>query len=139
MARVKPVEQVSKKWARVTPQRVEDYEIGVRNPRAPWAASAMAAEGRYQEGVTAAIQQKRYGKGVQKAGDQGWQSKTLAKGPARFSEGVAIGEPDYAAAVAPYLETIKATTLPPRFAKGDPRNIERVKVMAAALRKKKTG
>ncbi len=139
MARVKDTASVAKKWARVTPQRVEDYEIGVRNPRAPWAASAQAAEGRYQDGVTAAIAQKRYGKGVAKTGDAGWQAKTLAKGPARFSEGVAIGQPDYEAAVAPYLEVIKATSLPPRFAKGEPRNIERVKFMAAALRKKKTG
>ena len=39
----------------------------------------------------------------------------------------------------PYLETIAATQLPPRFAKGDPRNVQRVAAIAAALRKRKTG
>ena len=45
----------------------------------------------------------------------------------------------YATKMAPVLKIIETTTLPPRFAKGDPRNIERVKVLAAALRKGRTG
>lgn len=139
MAKVKDTASVADKWARVTPQRTEDYTLGVQNPRSAWAASSVAAEGRYQDGVTAAIQQKRYGKGVAKVGDEGWQKKTLAKGPTRFAEGVALSAQDYQAGIAPYLDVIRATTLPPRFAKGDPRNIERVRVLAAALRKKKTG
>lgn len=139
MAKVKATDAVAAKWARVTPQRTEDYQIGVQNPRQSWAGASKGAEDRYKAGVQEAIQQGRYGKGITATGDEGWQKKTLAKGPTRFAEGVALSAPDYQAGVAPYLDVIRATTLPPRFAKGDPRNIERVRVLAMALRKKKTG
>ena len=139
MANVKDTSRVSSKWARVTPQRSEDYTLGVQSPRTPWAAATRAAEDRYKSGVTEAIARGAFGKGVAAAGDQGWQQKTLAKGPSRFAEGVAISAPDYEAGVAPYLDTIRSLTLPPRFPKGDPRNLERTKAVAMALRKRKTG
>lgn len=139
MANVKSTAAVAEKWARVTPQRQEDYSIGIQNPRAPWAASAKAAEERYKAGVAEAAQAGRYGKGITAAGDAKWAQKALAKGPSRFAEGVAISAPDFQAGISPYLDVIRATVLPPRFAKGDPRNLERVKAISQALRKKKTG
>jgi hypothetical protein len=139
MPAVKSTASVAEKWARVTPQRSEDYKSGVSQPRTPWAAAAKAGEERYKAGVMEAANRGAFGKGVTAAGDQKWQSKALAKGPTRFAEGVALSAPDYQAAVAPYLDTIAATVLPPRFAKGDPRNVERVRVLSQALRKRKTG
>lgn len=139
MANVKSGTSVAEKWSRVTPQRTQDYQAGVQSPRVAWSTAAKGAEERYKAGVAEAAQQGRYGKGVSAAGDQKWQQKALAKGPSRFAEGVAISAPDYQAAVQPYLDTIAATTLPPRFAKGDVRNLERTKAIAVALRKKKTG
>lgn len=139
MAAVKSGAQTSAKWARVTPQRQQDYQEGVQQPRTPWAQAAAASADRYREGVTAAITRGAFSKGVAAAGDQRWQQKTLAKGPSRFAEGVALSAPDFQAGVQPYLDTIAATQLPPRFPKGDPRNIERVRAISAALRKRKTG
>ena len=139
MAAVKSGSSVAEKWARVTPARSEDYKLGIQQPRTPWAAASKASEERYKAGVTEAAGRGAYGKGVTSAGDQKWSGKSLSKGVNRFAEGVALSAPDYQAGVQPYLDTIAATTLPPRFAKGDPRNIERVKVLAAALRKRKTG
>lgn len=139
MPAVKSTGSVAEKWARVTPQRQQDYQAGIQAPRTPWAAATKAGEERYKAGVNEAIARGAFGKGVTAAGDQKWQSKSLAKGPTRFAEGVALSAPDYQAAVAPYLDVIAATTLPPRYAKGDPRNVERVKVISAALRKRKTG
>lgn len=139
MAAVKSGAVVAEKWARVTPQRAEDYKLGVQNPRTPWAAAAGAANDRYKAGITESIQRDAYKKGVAAAGDQRWASKALAKGPSRFAEGVSLSAPDYQAAVQPYLDTIAATQLPARFAKGDPRNLARVAAIATALRKRKTG
>ena len=139
MPAVKSTGAVAEKWARVTPQRSEDYKLGVSQPRTPWAAASKAGEERYKAGVTEAITRGAFGKGVTAAGDAKWQQKALAKGPTRFAEGVALSGPDYQAAISPYLDTIAATVLPPRFAKGDPRNVERVRVLAVALRKRKTG
>lgn len=139
MAGPKSGADVAAKWARVTPQRAQDYQTGVQNPRTPWAAASVAANDRYKAGLTESMQQDRYKKGVTSAGDQRWQSKSVSKGPARFAEGVALSAPDYQSAIQPYLDTIASTQLPARFAKGDPRNLQRVAVLATALRKKKTG
>jgi hypothetical protein len=139
MAAVKPAAAVAEKWARVTPQRTEDYKLGVQNPRTPWAAAARAAEDRYKTGVQAAAQANRYGRGISAAGDQKWTRKSLEKGPNRFAEGVQLSAQDFQAGIEPYLQTIASTTLPPRFARGDPRNLERVRAIVDALRKKRTG
>jgi hypothetical protein len=139
MAGTKSGAQTAEKWARVTPMRSEDYKIGVQNPRAPWAASSTAAQDRYKAGVTEAANRGAYGKGIAAAGDQKWQRKSAEKGPQRFAEGVALSTGDYQTGVQPYLDVIAATQLPPRYPKGDPRNVERVRVLSAALRKRKTG
>lgn len=139
MPAVKPTAMVAEKWSRVTPQRSEDYKLGVSQPRVPWAAAAKAGEERYKAGVLEAATRGAYGKGVTAAGDAKWQQKSMTKGPTRFAEGVALSAPDYQAGVAPYLDVIASTQLPPRFAKGDPRNVERVRVLTQALRKRKTG
>jgi hypothetical protein len=139
MANVKDTGRIAAKWARVTPQRSEDYMLGVQQPRTPWAQAAKAAEDRYKSGVTEAANRGAFGKGVTAAGDQKWQQKSLAKGPSRFAEGVALSGPDYQAGVQPYIDTIAATVLPPRGPKGDPRNLQRVAAIATALRKRKTG
>lgn len=139
MAAVKSADRVAGKWSRVTPMRQQDYTEGVQSPRTPWAAAAAAANDRYKAGVQEAATANRFQRGVQAAGDQRWQSKSLSKGPGRFAEGVSISGPDYQAAVQPYLDTIAATQLPQRFPAGDPRNLERVRAIAMALRKKRTG
>jgi hypothetical protein len=139
MANIKSGDRVAAKWARVTPQRSQDYQEGVQQPRTPWAAAATAANERYKQGVTEAAAQNRFVKGIAAAGDARWSQKSLAKGPSRFSEGVAMSGPDYQQGVQPYLDTIAATQLPPRGPKGDPRNLQRVAAIATALRKRKTG
>lgn len=131
--------QASAKWATVTPQRTGDYEEGVKNPRMPWAQASTNAADAYKAGVTEAVTRGAFAKGIAAAGDATYQKNTLAKGPQRFAEGVQMAQDLYATKMAPVLKIIETTTLPPRFAKGDPRNIERVKVLAAALRKGRTG
>lgn len=139
MPDIKPTADIAAKWARVTPQRAEDYRQGVMNPRRSWSQATAAASDRYKAGIQEAIQQDRFAKGVKAAGDERWQKRATEIGPARFSEGVATSASRYEEGFKPYAEVIAQTTLPPRFAKGDPRNLERVKVMSQALRKKKIG
>jgi len=93
MAEIKSIQAIQEKWGRVTPQRSEDYALGIK--------------------------------------------KAIKKGPSRFAEGVVVGASDYGTGFAPYADVIKATTLTPRFPRGDIRNLDRVKVMSQALRKKK--
>lgn len=139
MAAIKDLSAIREKWGRVTPQRVPDYEAGVRNPRKDWATSTGQAEDRWKTAIAEASRQGRFGKGVSKAGTPGWQEKTISKGVNRWPEGVQIGVDDYERGFSPYRDEIERTKLPPRFAAGDPRNIQRVAKLADALHKKKIG
>lgn len=133
MTKIAPIEEIASKWSRVTPLRAPDFEAGVRNPGVDWAQATAAAEGNYDAGVQAAIADKRFGKGVKKAGTSKWQTATLTKGISRWTQGVADGGAAYAAGFAPFQSAIAALTLPQRFARRDPRNLERVKAVVNAM------
>ncbi len=133
MAFIRSIDAISKKWATVTPQRTEDYRHGVENPRKDWLTATAASEAAYEAGVSQAIAQKRFGKGVKQAGTATWQANAIQKGTARWGPGVAMAEPKYAAGFAPYRDAIERVTLPPRYARRDPRNLERVKAVVNAL------
>lgn len=137
MAFVKSADRVATKYASVTPARSQEYADGVANPRVPWAQATQAAEANYKQAVTAAANAGRFGKGVAKSGDAKWQRGAKEKGTARFGAGVSLAKDAYQAGVAPYLDAIGRTTLPPRFPRRDPRNLDRVRVIATALGQQK--
>ncbi len=133
MPPIKPLADISSKWARVAPTRQEDYARGIASPRVPWEQASTAADPAYKAGVQAAISGNRYANGVRNAGNAKWQRKAAELGPSRFATGTQAAEPDFQKGFAPVRQAIEATTLPPRRAKGDPANLERVRVMAQAL------
>ena len=133
MAFIRSIEQIAKKFAQVTPGRTEDYRMGVENPRRDWATATAAAENAYESGVTQAIAKKRFGKGVKKAGSETWQKGAIEKGTARWGPGVVLAQEKYARNFAPFRDAIERTTLPPRFARRDPRNLDRVKAVVNSL------
>ncbi|MBA7484975.1 hypothetical protein ES707_20506 [subsurface metagenome] len=130
---------IAKKWARVTPERTEDYEAGVRNPLKDWEKETADSEDRYEEGIKAALAQKRFGKGVRRVGTAKQKAKTILKGLVRWPEGVRVAEADMRSGMEPVVKVLEGITLPKRYATGDPRNIERVKAIQQALHKMKTG
>ena len=133
MANIRTIEQIARKYAEVTPQRVGDYEAGVRAPKTDWMQSTLAAEDSYQTGVTQAIAQKSFGKGVRAAGTEKWQKGAIEKGTQRWGPGVGMAQGAYAAGFAPYQAAIERLTLPPRFARRDPRNLQRVKAVVDVM------
>lgn len=137
MANIKPINQIGDKWTRVTPMRQEDYAIGVQNPRRPWAQATMDANAAYKAGLTKSIADDRWVKGVGRAGDAKWKSGATTKGPGRWAEGVQGAGDAYVRGFGPYHRAIEATNLPLRGAKGDPKNIERVRVIADVMHKTK--
>jgi len=133
MAFIRSIDQISSKWALVTPTRSGDYEKGVANPRRDWGTATAASEGAYEAGVQLAITKKRFGKGVKAAGTEKWQRGAREKGVQRWGPGVALAVDTYAKGFAPYRDAIERATLPPRYAKRDPRNLERVKAVVNSL------
>lgn len=125
------------KWNRRASSATVEYTEGVSNPRTPWAAATLSAAANQAAGIQQAITEKRFEKGVQKAGDSKWQNKATNKGARNYAPGIQDAQNSYATGVAPYLQTIESITLPPRYPKGDPRNIARVTAIATALRNRK--
>lgn len=139
MPAIRSIAALSEKWKRVTPGRRADYEAGIKDPKQDWEAETIAAEAAYEGGVQDAISNKRFSKGVREKGSAGWKSDTLQKGPERWAPGIGYGEPNYSKNFSPYRDVIERTVLPPRYPKGDPRNIDRVIAIASALRAAKVG
>ena len=129
----------SARWVRRAASSTQDYADGIASPRTDWHAATIAAAAAQAAGVQAAITAKSFERGVSAAGTSKWARKAAGIGATRFGPGVADAESDYQKGVAPYLAAISNLTLPPRGAKGDPKNLERVRVVAMTLRKLKTG
>ena len=133
MAEIKSMGAIKEKWARVTPQRTQDYSLGIQNPTRDWGAETVAAKGNWKAGVDAAANKDMFAKGVAKAGTAKWKKGAMEKGPGRFAEGVMIGAGDYEKGFAPFRAAIEAVNLGPRFPRRDPRNLNRVKAVVDAL------
>ncbi len=137
MAGIRALDQIGAKWARVAAQSGPSYEEGISSPTRDYAAGATAANDAWKNGVQQAVAGDRFKTGVQRAGNAKWQRNALAKGPARFAQGVQTAQPDYTSGFAPYREAIQATTLPPRGARRSPQNLQRVSAIVTALSAKK--
>ncbi len=133
MPKVKAAASIAEKYGRVTPMRAGDYEAGVKSPTESWEDKTKAAESNFEAGVQSAIGNKSFGKGVANAGNAKWQKKTIEVGVGRWGPGVRAGQEDFQKGFEPFRAVIEGTTLPPRYPKGDPRNIDRVNSMAKAL------
>lgn len=136
-ARVPAVGAVAGKWARRASSAGGEYQLGVTGAGNRWLAAATAAENNYKAAVAAAAGAGRFGKGLARAGAQKFERGATTKGPGRYSEGVGVAEGDYSSQVAPYLQAIAATDLPAPQPRGSEANIQRVAVIARALRQLK--
>lgn len=139
MPAVKSMKAIREKWQRVTPQRTEDYKIGIQNPRRDWATVTAASADNYKAGVDKAHAKGMFEKGVNEAGTKKWQEKSLLLGPGRFAEGVFAAGDAYENGFKKYRDVIEKTDIGPRFAKRDPRNLQRVAKIVNALIAAKEG
>jgi hypothetical protein len=125
------------RWVQRASMAREAYTTGIENPRRDWAESTKAAEDTWKAGVQQAAAEGRFSKGVIASGSAYQKSRALEVGADRFVTGVSVAKAKYEAGIAPYLTVIEQTTLPPRYPRGDARNLERVKTITQALRNKK--
>lgn len=130
---VKTMADISDKFKRRTAVAGPDYQKGVEAPRRDWQAATFAAESNYEAGVNQSVAEKRFGKGVKKAGSAKWLKGAKEKGVSRYGPGVAVATPDYEAGFEPYRKKLEATTLSPRRARRDPSNLQRVSEVVNAM------
>jgi len=135
---VKDLNRISLKWTRQSAAAQPEYEFGVQNPKRSWAKSTADAEGAYQGWSAKSNLRETFWKRCEESWRCEMAENTLEKGPARWTQGIQLSEDSYQTGFAPYRETLKSLTLPPRGPKGDPANINRVALVAKALHEKKT-
>ncbi|MEK7068408.1 MAG: hypothetical protein AAB964_01180 [Patescibacteria group bacterium] len=123
------------KFARNASASAADYEAGALSPRAPQAASAIAAEPLYEQGVQDGIARKAFSRGLAKSGEAGYQKGIRDKGRANFTRNVSVSEDEWNAGFARSKGVIEGVTLTPRGPKGT--NYGRVQEIGDALRSAK--
>ena len=137
MVETKPIEDVVSKWKGRAVVSEPDYRKGVTRAK-DWQGKTLAAAERYATGVTTAIGEGRFGKGVGETTTEEWRTKTTAKAP-RWSDGIAKSEADFRKGISEVLTTIAGVTLSERGPAGSPANYNRVMQIGDALHKMKTG
>jgi hypothetical protein len=115
---VKSLDKIQEKFVRRTSQAGPDYDAGVSSPKRDWATATKAAEPNYDQAIAASVAQKRFGKGVTRAGT------------AKF---IRAGAGDYTAGFQPFHSALSSLTLPPRKARRDPSNLQRVNAVVQAM------
>lgn len=123
--RVRRRQDIAERFARRAAAASTDYVDGALTTPNSWAKGAAAAEENYQAGVTQAIAEKRFGRGVAKAGDQKWKDGVERKGSARYAQGVSQAASTYEAGVAPYLDLLEKFDAGPRGVAGSEENYQR--------------
>lgn len=139
VVKIKPLESIASKWAAVTPGRAEYYAAGVRAPDKDWETNTAAADKAWFQGVTSANTTGLFPKGVHRAKTAKWQRKSIDVGIDRYPSGVVAAEEDMRAGFAPFHGVISRISLPPRGARGDPKNMARSTKMAKALHDARVG
>ncbi len=137
MAAIRSLAKIVDKYKRVTPGKAKEYLEGVKDPKKKWVEEAAAAEDAWEEGVQGAIARGSFKTGIEAAGQETYLDAAIKKGEGRYRGGVEYGIPKYQKKFARYRDVIAGVMLPPRGAKGDPRNIDRVTAIASALHDEK--
>jgi hypothetical protein len=136
--KVKSLDSIATKWSQRASGAGQAYKDGV-SAATGWAANTAAAANNWSAGVTAAASNGSFAKGVNAAGDSAWANGSLNKGVTRYGPGVQVAQPKFSAGFGKYQQVLSNLTLPSRFPKGSPQNIDRVNAVVNALRNAKVG
>jgi len=136
---MKTAQQVAEKYASRASAASTDYVSGVETTTKDQAARAIASAEIHKQATIAALNEGRYAKGLQKAGNQAWKDGVRKKGGNRYGEGVSTASGKYAANSAAYDSARGAAASLPRGLKGSETNLARVKAVVSALRTVKAG
>lgn len=136
--RVKPLASIADKWSTRAQSAGQAYKDGV-SASTDWAAATAASANNWQAGVQQAAADGRFATGVNAAGNAAWQSGAINKGAGRYGPGVGLAKDKFSSGFNKYAQVLTSLTLPPRFPKGDPQNVQRVQAVVTALRNAKLG
>ena len=135
--KVKDVTASTEKWANRAASAADIFASEAEKAADLWAKNTQAAQGNYQQGITAAGVPARFARGVAKAGSAKFARKIRDVARDRYAPGVSLAQSDYKDNVTPYLTTLAGLTLSARKMRGDPSNYNRVTEVGKALNAKR--
>lgn len=125
------------KWRARASAAQQDYLQGAQRPRRSWAEATRAGVQAWVQGIQQALADGRYERGITPEAEQFWRARIEQVGAQRYSQGVQQSQDRYERNFAPYRQVLESLQLPERGPKGDPRNLERVRIVAEALHQAK--
>ncbi len=131
--RVKDLAGSAQRWTTRASGAASEYATEAQAAGDRWQTNTGASASVYFQAVSMSGIQDRFRRGVQKAGAAKYTRKIADVGQSRYSQGVQAATDDWRSGFEPFANTIAALTLPQRRPRGDPGNIERVRVVAQAL------
>jgi len=134
---VPSLEDVVTKWVEEAPRRAPYYERYAPAAAPRWEANTIAAEATYKSAVTAPDIAKRFSGGVKRVKAAKFERKVREVGVGRFGPGITAAREDYSTGLEPYLAELARIDVPARKPRGDPANLDRVRVIFDALHKKR--
>jgi len=136
--RIKPIENIKAKYKAKTSAAGGDYADGIKFPGRDQGEAAAAASQTWRDAVSAPGVQERFAERARESTAK-WSKNASTLGARRYTEGTSNAVEEFGKNVQASLSIIASTELPARFPKGDPRNLDRVRVLNENLRKGKVG
>jgi hypothetical protein len=135
--KVKDITSSVEKWVTRASGAADIFAAEAEKAADSWQKNTQAAQGTYQQGITAPGIPARFARGVAKAGSAKFARKIREVARDRYGPGITAGQADYRADVEPYFSTLASLTLSPRKMRGDPANYNRVTEVGKALNAKR--
>lgn len=129
----KTAEQIVEKYQRGVQGAATDYANGVQSPSKPWAASTVAAVGRWRNGINDAINNHTFEKGVQSAGDQKWMARAASIGAQRYAASATEAATAYQKQAAKIMSAAQAARQVKATLPGDTME-QRLQIATSAMR-----
>jgi hypothetical protein len=127
----------AQKWRQRAQAAQQDYVEGVRRPRRRWLEATQSAQNAWAQGVQQALADGRWVRAINTDAEALWRARAENVGPQRYAQGIQTSGDRYERNFAPYRQVIESIQLPDRGPVGDPGNIQRVAIIAAALHEAK--
>lgn len=133
MVKVKPLNLIAQKYTQRAQNAAPDYKVAIDGltPEA-WEGPTMAAAQSYADGVSMAVTQGRFARGVSGSGAR-WKTQSADLGAQRYPQGVSKAGPAFTQGFTKYHGVLNGLTLGPRGPRGDARNKTRATEVMDAL------
>lgn len=100
---MKSAAEVAKKWASRLGGATEQIRSGVQAVTVNPAERALARQDAYVQGVTRAVQEGKYARGLRRSTLEGWRESMLTKGLSRIASGATAAVPKMEAFLSRWL------------------------------------